>query len=1364
MPGHRPFVRALHIAVSGAIVVIVSLGQRPPATAQAEETGGSRPGAFGASAVPNGPPPAPPAAPVTPPFDRFGPAHRAKLDPELALTVLRASLPPDVQRQLGVADDPGSADPARRRTDREVVHQQPVRREDRLRLTAIGSDRAAAEGAGLRVRAHIGDVMAGTIEAHRLDDLARLPSIQSLHAPAVSRPQNDFGRIDARQPDAVRDTGLTGANVVVGVIDSGIDWHHPAFRNPDGSTRIAAILDLAYPGDFDNDGELDGDPATGGGTVYTAQDINEALQLGNGMGWRTDEPQSIAPGVTTSFAIEVPAGTVPQSGVAVQIHLFHPDLETGLSLQLIGPDGTNYTPDWQSEGRGTYQATVPVIYEGAPLTGRDIGGTWQLQAADADAAGRGGVLWSWALHVDRRIHAEDLNGHGTHVAGTAAGGDRGRDEQATPYAGMAPGATLLFVRAERSLDGFEDDDLLAAMAWIAQSAEAMDMPWVTNMSLGGHYGPHDGSRPDEQAIDALVEAQAGAAIVVAAGNSGLENMHRSGGLGASAVPLQGVTPSGQPAVQAEVDIWYTSANTPVLRWSPPAGAGRRCISFRLESGALSDPREDCDRLDRFTLGDDIAWQVVRSDGGETVVETGGVLSWTGAQAGKGAVTVYMASPEGIIPGTWHLGLLDGGNGGWHAWQPGCAPLFDCDNRFTVGMPGTARGAITVAAHTTRVAWTDITGQSRGLAWWDGQRVDIGLIAPFSSIGPAGDGRAKPDISAPGLFIASAASGSAVPCPYGDLSYCDQPAAWIARMISEDTIISQGTSMAAPMVTGAVAMLLEDRPTDTAARLKQRLQDGARRDEHTGDPPDPNVWGAGKLDLSTVFNPGDRGGPCPVLGVEVSSTVGPGWEKARLIDAESTTVWSSQPHGDHLAGAEWAALVLAAPRPIDSVRIMPRPNFKDADHAEGFPKDFVIQYSFDGERRGRQLTCDPSDPRFREPANWVPVTTRNGYPQPGSRWQSFRVGAASARCVRILGTELSQDGFGYRYLQMAEMELISGSTTVPGATAYASSAAAHPMWMVANLTDGDPVTTWSSVPHGEHLAASEWVAVMLERPTLLNSILIHPRRNPNDVSAADGFPKDFVIQYAINGEHRGRQLTCDVADPRFAEAANWIPIATRTNFAQPRGDWLFIDIPPSTASCLRILATELSQDGFGNRYLQLNEILPLYDGEARPAYGAVAQSTIADARWSVSHVVDRDHETTWSSLPHTEHLAETEWAAVLFPSRLPVSGLRLYPRHTMPTEPAEGFPKDFIIQYAFNGPYRDRTLTCSPDDPDFSEAANWIPVANRVGFAQPADGAPLHFDFGRIVNADCVRLLATELSQDGFGLRYLQLAEVQPWRP
>ena len=73
-------------------------------------------------------------------------------------------------------------------------------------------------------------------------------------------------------------SGLTGRGVLVGIVDSGIDFFHPDFRTEDGSSRILSLWDQSIPGN----------PTEGYviGTEYTKEEINKALALGEIQGRR----------------------------------------------------------------------------------------------------------------------------------------------------------------------------------------------------------------------------------------------------------------------------------------------------------------------------------------------------------------------------------------------------------------------------------------------------------------------------------------------------------------------------------------------------------------------------------------------------------------------------------------------------------------------------------------------------------------------------------------------------------------------------------------------------------------------------------------------------------------------------------------------------------------------------------------------------------------------------------------------------------------------------------------------------------------------------------------------------------------------
>ena len=78
---------------------------------------------------------------------------------------------------------------------------------------------------------------------------------------------------------------LMGEGIMIGFLDTGIDYTNPLLRDPDGSTRIAAIWDQTIPGE----GLSTPDPidALHYGSVYQRSHINEAL--------RSEDPHSIVP-------------------------------------------------------------------------------------------------------------------------------------------------------------------------------------------------------------------------------------------------------------------------------------------------------------------------------------------------------------------------------------------------------------------------------------------------------------------------------------------------------------------------------------------------------------------------------------------------------------------------------------------------------------------------------------------------------------------------------------------------------------------------------------------------------------------------------------------------------------------------------------------------------------------------------------------------------------------------------------------------------------------------------------------------------------------------------------------------------------
>lgn len=434
----------------------------------------------------------------------------------------------------------------------------------------------------------------------------------------------------------------------------------------------------------------------------------------------------------------------------------------------------------------------------------------------------------------------DIDGHGTHVAGTMAGnGSAAGTEQPYQYTGVAPLADLLVVKA----GNFTEDEIIEGVDWIFRTAAALGRPAVVNLSLGVQWGPRDGTSIFERALDNL--SGPGRIVVVAAGNDA-----SNGNLVEGSVEPYLFHAMATPVVDSPIMFRIRVPSVP-----PNAGG---CNDF----GLIELWYDGADRLDI---------EVVRP-GGESVSAASGASTldinpegtvWI--ENASGGTMPENGDHQAVIeisdcagggaprPGTWIVRAIPRtvGSGGApvHLWisatEYGADGAFrgissNFDNGYIVSSPGTAREVITVGAYVTRTCWAAASGN-----WCWTARERAGDIAYFSSGGPTRDGRLKPEIAAPGRTIISTLSSQA-------LGYPDD-------LVATDGVhaILQGTSMAAPHVAGAIALMLQHAPTLTPADVKSILQQTALQDgfttrsytgEASGTNPN-NQWGYGKLDVT-----------------------------------------------------------------------------------------------------------------------------------------------------------------------------------------------------------------------------------------------------------------------------------------------------------------------------------------------------------------------------------------------------------------------------------------------------------------------------------------------------------------------------------
>ncbi|MDH7516120.1 MAG: S8 family serine peptidase [Bacteroidota bacterium] len=416
--------------------------------------------------------------------------------------------------------------------------------------------------------------------------------------------------------------------------------------------------------------------------------------------------------------------------------------------------------------------------------------------------------------VCRERDLPDGSGHGTHVTGTAAGNGRMNGE----YTGIAPDADIVFVKGFRSAPGFVDTDVIDGCDFIFKRAARLGKPAVINLSLGGHSGAHDGRTLYEAALEAMTGP--GRIIVAAAGNDGDKRVHLHYTTGGDrSKPRVTFLRADDGASGFAIDLWYSGGPVDVgLAWysNAPSLAGY---------------------VDAVRGGNTVFPIPIRFGAGIPAIA--GITNLASDPSnGMGHAVVFVAAADAQVDlSTMLFGLYTHGSGTLDAWirggefAPNAHPwhcIMPGDYSSTVMIPATARRIIAVGSYVTKDHWTDLTGIVQRQ---QGNPV-VGARSFFSSIGPTGDGRLKPDISAPGEVILSALSG-------------DCGAEEKAILFGGGYLKMQGTSMAAPHVTGTVALMLERNPALDVSDVLDALTRSARTDRFTGSVPNMQ-FGYGKI--------------------------------------------------------------------------------------------------------------------------------------------------------------------------------------------------------------------------------------------------------------------------------------------------------------------------------------------------------------------------------------------------------------------------------------------------------------------------------------------------------------------------------------
>ena len=427
--------------------------------------------------------------------------------------------------------------------------------------------------------------------------------------------------------------------------------------------------------------------------------------------------------------------------------------------------------------------------------------------------------------------------HGTHTLGTAAGSYRGNG-----WNGVASGADL--VACGIPSEQLTDVNIANAVKYIFDYADRVGKPCVINMSIGSNCGPNDGSSFLCRVFSSM--SGRGRICVLSAGNDG----------DAPICFRYIIKHSADTATTFLRNQWGgLKRQGYVSMWSDRAQVHEtRVVIVNRSTGELEYASPFIGMLSEdsvFTLTSEI-------DPAFAAFYSGKIMFACGLEPLSDDT-----NEEGRFHSYWDYDVesLKSGHliGFQYVANTGTELVGWCTKQayfYSFGMPGATGGSsigsisdlattdsvISVGAYCSRQSYVSGAGP---VISYDNYRV--AQIAPFSSYGPDERGIQRPDVCAPGAVLISSANR------YDILSNrSDWPAAAVVNGESYPYYPNQGTSMSAPVVTGAIALMLQINPNLTTADVREVLKRSSYRDVMV-DYGNDQQWGSGKLDVWAAVN-------------------------------------------------------------------------------------------------------------------------------------------------------------------------------------------------------------------------------------------------------------------------------------------------------------------------------------------------------------------------------------------------------------------------------------------------------------------------------------------------------------------------------
>ena len=428
--------------------------------------------------------------------------------------------------------------------------------------------------------------------------------------------------------------------------------------------------------------------------------------------------------------------------------------------------------------------------------------------------------------------------HGTHTAGIAAGSGAEGNGDISPYRGMACDADLVLVdNAADNASLIDPRDYYKftyatdalGFKYIFDYAERMHQPCVINFSEGSSQDFHGYDQLYYELLAKLIGP--GRIIVSSAGNDGARNsyIHKNIGKERAGAFIMGnekrfsCTAKSKQTFTFRVSV-YDNVSSPQIVDISTVNVCNAQDSLLTDSLLVG--------------GKKYIWRVLAYpnsyDTSETAYDI--QISSPSKLGDSPQVSLQVMGRDADI----ELYRMSG-----YMFPHSLDPVLDAgDCRYTIFSPSSSPDVICVGSTSYRTQFVNYLGEKK--VYDRGQK---GIRSPFSAMGPTLDGRIKPDVMAPGQNIISSYSSffinnpknvnASVKSDVRHFEYNGRTYAWNANA---------GTSMSAPVVTGAIALWLQADPTLTPADCLEIFAKTCSHYDTSLSYPN-NLYGYGQIDVA-----------------------------------------------------------------------------------------------------------------------------------------------------------------------------------------------------------------------------------------------------------------------------------------------------------------------------------------------------------------------------------------------------------------------------------------------------------------------------------------------------------------------------------